>query len=622
MHVGDRRVRQGMSRIHGTLFLALSLALTLSAPALGAALPLPEASAGKLDLRLLPALQSVDATPVSAWVTFADKGESGPADLVRRLGEAEAALDPHARARREKAGLSPLVDYLDLPLEPSYVEQLEALGLEPYGASRWFNAVAVRASGDQLAALAALPCVSHLAPVELGRLSPAPVEPLSAAAERAAAPSAAEAAASLSYGLTAKQVMQIGVSTLHDSGYVGTGVRICMLDDGFNHWNDHPAFGSTTVLATRDFIKGITSVTDLSQPAAYEHGTNTFGCIAGNVPGTYVGTAPGAAFLLARTEEYSSEHQVEMVYWGMGAEWADSAGADVISSSLGYTTFDSPDTSYTYAAMDGHTTIISRACEIAASKGILVVNAVGNDGNSTWHYLGAPADVCGDSMLAVGAVDSNGNVVSFSSYGPSYDGRIKPDVAARGAVDWLVWAAGYPGYYRASGTSFSTPLMAGLAACVIQARPAWPPTLVVRAIKSTASHPLAPDNRTGWGIANGGAVLTWDPGTVGVPLASSRAPGLRLAGANPITAARPSTAVVFGLAAGSGPARLGVLDVQGRRVRDLTFGGNPAPGGDGRAWRAAWDGRDDAGRLLEAGIYFITLETGGRRSALRVVSMR
>ncbi len=621
MHAGNRGGRQRRIAVVGALWVALSLAGPGPAPARGSALPLPPDAAAKLDLRLLPALQTPGAGPASAWVTFADKGEQGPADLVRRLADAEAALDPHARARREKAGVRPIVDYLDLPLEPSYVERLQALGLQPYGASRWFNRVAVRATGEQLASLAALPFVTRLAPVELARLSPAPLEPAPAPAARAATPTAAERAASLSYGLTAKQVLQIGVPALHDSGYVGTGVRICMLDDGFNHWNDHPALAATSVLATRDFIKGVTDVTDPTQPAAYEHGTNTFGCIAGNVPGVYVGTAPGASFLLARTEEYASEHRVEMVYWGMGAEWADSAGADVISSSLGYTTFDSPDTSYTYADMDGHTTIISRACEIAASKGILVVNAQGNDGTTTWHYLGAPADVNGDSMLAVGAVDSNGLVTSFSSYGPSADGRIKPDVAARGRADWLVSGSG-AGYYTGSGTSFACPLVAGLAACVIQARPRWPATLVVSAIKSTASHPLAPDNRTGWGIANGGAVLTWNSDTAQVPGMPPFTLGLRFAGPNPITSSTPATTVVFGVGAGLAPPRLVVFDVQGRRVRGLSFGSNPTAAHDGLSWRATWDGRDDDGRLLGAGVYFITLETSGRRSALRVVSMR
>src|SRR5262249_23678194 len=159
------------------------------------------------------------------------------------------------------------------------------------------------------------------------------------------------------------------------------------------------------------------------------------GCIAGNLPGAYVGSGFGARFALARTENDYSETPAEMLYWGMGAEWADSLGADLITSSLGYFTFDNPADSYTYASMDGRTTDVTRAAEIAAHKGILVVNAVGNEGASQWRYLIAPSDVATDSLIAVGSVDETGRVSAFSSYGPNAAGCTKPDLVARGSLD-------------------------------------------------------------------------------------------------------------------------------------------------------------------------------------------
>ena len=622
---------RGLTRRAAPAGLAALLAL-LGLAALARAGQLPSAAAAKLDPRLVPALLAGGPEPVSAWVAFRDKGEDGPADLARRLAEAEAALEPRARARRLRARVTPLVDYLDLPVHEPYVEALKAQGLAPWGASRWFNRVAVRAPGSRLAALAELPFVARLEPVERGEpMRDGPASPLTEGAANRTGIERVDA----DYGLTASQLLQIGVPALHDSGYTGKGVLVCLLDDGFNYWNVHPALSHARdgVLATRDFVRGTYDPTDTTatcplSPTCLDHGTNTWSCIAGYAPGEYVGAAYDASFALGRTELDTSEHLVEMVYWGMGAEWADSLGADIISSSLGYNTFDGPDPSYTYADMNGHTTIISRAAEIAARKGILVVNSAGNSGCASpatcWYYVLAPADVNGDSLIAAGSVDQSGNLAFNSSRGPTADGRVKPDLVARGVGAWVVRAHS-SGFVSRSGTSFSCPLIAGLAACLMQAQPSWPPVLIIRALRLTASKATDPNNQVGYGIPDGAAALRWIRDTSSTPGLPPFNVSLRLAGSNPITPSAPQTLVLFGLGAGAGTgvARLQVLDAQGRLVvRELGQRRSLAGAREGLDWAATWDGRSDDGRLLRAGLYFITLEAGGHRATVRLVSLR
>ncbi|HEY2954410.1 MAG TPA: S8 family serine peptidase [Candidatus Eisenbacteria bacterium] len=601
---------------------ARALALALGFAAAGA---LPAGAAGgdlaglaKLAPGLIAARESMDTMTV--WVSFADKGE--PAELAAALGAARASLTPRALARRERAGVRPLVDERDVPVPARDLEALAALGLRPFAVSRWLNRAAVRVPGTRLAEVASLPCVGRLAPVESARVSPDPARAAAAPPpERAALPGAA---AAIAYGRTAAALAQLDVAAFHDSGYAGAGVLVCILDEGFNGHDTHEALRDHVIAPgfQRDFVDGDWDVTSPGNDATFFHGSAVMGCLGGSKPGTYVGPAFAATFALGRTEIHSAEKRVEMLYWGLGAEWADSLGADIISSSLGYSEFDAPDADYTYADMNGHTTDISRYAEIAASKGILVVNAVGNEGNKTWHFLVAPADVKGDSLIAVGAVDGLGRPAAFSSFGPSADGRIKPDLAAPGVFVPAVYVPlGAQGYDALDGTSLATPFVAGLAACLMQARPAWRPVDIIRALRETASQASRPDNRVGYGVPRGGRAMCWRPPGSGEPSLPDAVPAAQLLGPNPARAGGPPARVRFaagGFIPGPSPARIRVFDLVGRRVRDVWSGALAR----GQCLTVSWDGRNDDGHVLHSGFYYVSLEVGGEVTTARVAWLR
>jgi subtilisin family serine protease len=282
---------------------------------------------------------------------------------------------------------------------------------------------------------------------------------------------------------------------LHNKGFHGEGMLIAIIDAGFYHYKTLPAFDSVNlknqVVETHDFVANEASVNE-DDP----HGMMCFSIIAANLPGRFVGTCPNANFLLYRSEDVSSESPVEEQYWIAAAERADSAGADVISTSLGYSTFDNPVFNYTYADMNGRTSMIAKAATIAARKGMIVLAAAGNDGNNSWHFISTPADA--DSILAVGAVDASGTPAAFSSYGPSSDGRVKPDVASVGKGTIVSDISG--GVASGNGTSFATPNLAGLVTCLWQAFPDFTNMQLIKAIEKSSSIFNSPDNHIGYGI--------------------------------------------------------------------------------------------------------------------------
>jgi subtilisin family serine protease len=266
---------------------------------------------------------------------------------------------------------------------------------------------------------------------------------------------------------------------------------------------------SLRILAAHDFVNGDDDVSNHGDRGEGSHGTMTLSVLGGFGEGQLVGPAFGADFVLAKTENTDSETPVEEDNWAAAAEWAEALGADVISSSLGYLEYDSPFPSYTFRDMDGRTAISTRAAEMAAQRGVVVVNSAGNSGLDAAHNtLGAPAD--GAHVLAIGAVTAGGARATFSSVGPSADGRINPDLAAQGQAVKVALPGTASRYATASGTSFSCPLTAGVVALLLQINPGASPDDVAGVLKTTASQVSAPDNLLGWGIVNAhAAALGW-----------------------------------------------------------------------------------------------------------------
>jgi subtilisin family serine protease len=440
------------------------------------------------------------------WVYFKDKEGAEAQSLDKALLGADRDLSVRCLRRRAKVRESScLVDSSDLPVNPLYIEAVAPLVKKIRAVSRWLNAVSVDVSPAGIAALRRLPFVREVdlvlsfarnEPSALGEVN----EPLDVPDQLFAF-----------YGPSFVQINQIHVWPLHRAGFSGRGVLVCMMDSGFR--KSHEIFRSARLVGEWDFVNGDADVEqNLADPNDYSdsHGTGTWSILGGYKPGVLIGPAYGADFLLAKTETEKFEQPIEEDYWVAGIEWAESLGADVVSSSLGYIDW------YSFADMDGKTAVTTRAANRAVSLGVVVVNAAGNERDKAWRHIIAPAD--GFDVIACGAVDATGAVSSFSSPGPTFDGRIKPEVCALGVRNWLASnrTDGSSTYSRGDGTSFSTPLVAGAAALLLEIHPDWTPAQVRAALLSTASRSQAPDNDFGWGIVD--AALAADIGLTSISL--------------------------------------------------------------------------------------------------------
>ncbi|MCA9727651.1 MAG: S8 family peptidase [Candidatus Eisenbacteria bacterium] len=538
------------------------------------------------------------------WIYLTDKEVFDSQTCARQLDQLGATVDAHAATRRAKSMPDRIVDFHDLPVASSYVEQLHQLGLDVVHESRWLNAVSVRATRAQLAAVAVLPFVSEIAPVLGTRRHGEPdgiIERFSPDAGRRDSEPAAPGDP-FDYGPSRAQLEQINVIAAHQAGLSGAGVIVGVFDTGFEH--DHPAFSQIVsegrLLAQYDFVNDDPETQNESgdDSSQHAHGTFTWSALGGFAEGELVGPAYGASFLLAKTEDITSETPVEEDNWVAAAEWADQLGVDVISTSLSYIDW------YTYEDMDGDTAPITIAADIAASRGIVVCVSAGNQGGTAWYYIGAPADA--DSIIAVGAVDADNILAEFSSHGPTYDGRTKPEVLALGVhTHCAIPVELGADYADVSGTSLSCPLVGGVAALVVEAHPNWPPMLVRQQLLDTADNAATPDNDRGWGLVDTYGAITAVSGTPGDPLPAAP---LLVAYPNP---SRHGVWLEGRLATAQGPVSVEIFDPAGRLVRRL----------DGAESRQSifWDGRSDVGRAVAPGIYYARWQSGEWQASTKLI---
>ncbi len=386
----------------------------------------------------------------------------------------------------------------DLPVNPSYISQVAGYpGVKVLFASKWLNGVVLSSTNmNSVNAIKGLSFVNDT--FQVNRLKVSFTEPpLEVSTAKTLNHNKQSNSGAYNYGNSYWQNKQLNVDCLHNQGFRGTGITIAVMDAGFFGVDSYKFFdsirGRGKILGTRNFVNGGTDVYNNST-----HGTMVMSCMAAILPGVLIGSAPDAEYWLFTTEEGGSETISEEYNWIRAAEYADSVGAHILTTSLGYTTFDKSNQNHSYANLNGRTAPMSIAANLAARKGMFVVNSAGNEGAGLWQYISVAADA--DSVCAVGAVDSLGVYAAFSGKGPTFDGRTKPDLVARGVGAWVCFNDTIP--FPANGTSFSAPIVAGAVACFWQAHKSFSNIDILDTLRKTASNANNSNNLIGWGLPN------------------------------------------------------------------------------------------------------------------------
>lgn len=404
------------------------------------------------------------------------------------LSRPQDFLSEKAIMRRQRQHIG--VDSTDLPVNPAYISEINNVGVSVVSRSKWHNTVLVCARNQSvMKKVEALGCVTAVRKVFT---SPDSISKLSERAKYHTDFNRWDTITQTNYGVSYDQVEMLRGVHLHNRGFTGRGMTIAVLDGGFMNADLIPCLQQANIAGSEDFVYPRSQ----SIFKEMEHGTKVLSAMAVNVANTYVGTAPDAAYWLLRCEDTRTESMAEEDYWTAAAEFADSAGVDIINSSLGFHDFDCHADDYKYSQIDGHTAFISCTASMLADKGIVLVNSAGNDGMGTWKTVNVPADA--DNILTVGSVSPNRRNTPFSSVGPTADGRIKPDVMALGSPTAVITGRGT--IIMDIGTSFSAPLIAGMVACLWQALPNKTAKEIINLVRNSGDNCATPNNIFGYGV--------------------------------------------------------------------------------------------------------------------------
>jgi subtilisin family serine protease len=538
------------------------------------------------------------------WIFFKDK----PLRFQNKVAPfiSERSLN---RRRLRNAVLS---DDNDYPVSDQYLRLLTANGFRVKHISRWLNAVSGKAAKKDLNRIERLSLVDHIDLVRKMQRKPrVPVNSEREIPKINAENFNTNIYDSTFYGQSYRQIKMVNVPPVHSAGYFGQGVIVAVFDAGFNNLQ-HESFDSLQIIATKDFVNGDSSVADdPGQLGSGTHGTNVLSVIAGYKPGQLIGPAYRSKYLLAKTENTLSEHPIEEDNWIAALEWAESYGADVVSSSVGYVEFDSSgnlsydSSAYNWTWMSGNSTRITKAANIAAEKGMIIVNCAGNENDNSQHNtLNAPAD--GNKVIAVGAVDYQNRRASFSSVGPTTAGRIKPDVMAMGIGVSYASASSINQYSYGNGTSFSCPMVAGVCALILSAHPEVTVDKMLQALHKTSDRANHPDNKYGYGLVNALKLLNYFNDPVR-PVLYQNSP-------NPF---HQFTKIKFMLFKEE-KVKITIYNVLGQEIRKIANQTFPV----GLHETITWNGTNQVGRKVSSGIYIYRVETSSWNKCGKLIYLR
>ena len=539
-------------------------------------------------------------TEKTYWIFFKDKPDYLHATVI-------PDISPRALERRLKQNphTSALIDESDYPVSSDYLAALSSHLVLIHNTSRWLNAACVQINERNIPLIQSLPFIREIRPVRARSVI------ASTSSHASSFSSIAASFSRFSYGASLRQNAFVNAVAAHDSGYSGKGVRIGMIDTGFNL--THTAFSGIHVVADSDFVDHDGNVSEIGSKFTSSHGTFVLSAIASFHESFLIGTAFGADYILARTENNSDAiyELADESRWIAALEWMEQIGADIVSSSTSF--FDEfPGTSndYTIRDLDGKTGLTTLATDIAFKKGLLVFNSSGNNGaeDQDQYRVSTPSD--GKHMIAVGATIGDSTVASFSSRGPTADGRKKPDVAALG-YEIRVVSSGTTGYQNFSGTSLSTPIVAGIAALALEANPAWSGSELYDAVRKTASLSKKPNHTIGYGVPDAMKIIRYNP-------ASSD-------DFNPIrdvvnypNPANPSTTIRFRSVV-SGRYSVHIYNTLGALVRTIRDNASIAAG---ETVAALWDLKNDHGRRVSSGVYIYRIAMDDKSETRKILIIK